>query len=74
MDSSALLIFLAVWFGIPILVLLIYLMTRCRVVEQGTAMVVERCGKFHGRYDAGCHCLLPCADRPREITWWVHRP
>mmetsp|Transcript_14449 Transcript_14449/g.50263 ORF Transcript_14449/g.50263 Transcript_14449/m.50263 type:complete len:340 (-) Transcript_14449:123-1142(-) len=62
-------IFLGVYFGIPIGLVLLYCLFRFRVVEQGTSMVVERYGKFHRRCDAGWHWLVPFADQPRRVTW-----
>lgn len=62
-------VFLGLFFGIPALLLLLYLFRCIRVVEQGTAMVVERWGRFHRRCDAGLHFLVPFMDRPREVVW-----
>lgn len=62
-------VFLGLYFGIPGLLLLIYLFRCIRVVEQGTAIVCERFGRFHRRCDAGLHFFLPFVDRPREVVW-----
>lgn len=62
-------IFVSIWFGLPLLVLLLYLFRRFRVVEQGTSMIVERLGRFHRRCDAGLHFLVPFIDRPRPVVW-----
>jgi len=70
--------FLIFWFGLWILIFFIYLCTRIRVVEQGTAMVVERWGKYHRRLDEGIHILQPFSERPRSIIWReyevLHKP
>jgi len=60
---------LIVFASIFIFFLLIYLLTRCVVVEQGTAMVVESWGKFSRRLDAGFYVLKPFVERPRVFTW-----
>lgn len=54
---------------ICIQILILYLLFRIRVVEQGTAMVVERFGKFHRRCDAGLHLLIPFVETARVVTW-----
>lgn len=67
--DDGLTIFFIIYFSIPAVILFFYLFSRCRVVEQGTAMVVERWGKFHRRCDAGWHFLVPCYDQVRRVTW-----
>mmetsp|Transcript_48821 Transcript_48821/g.117227 ORF Transcript_48821/g.117227 Transcript_48821/m.117227 type:complete len:331 (-) Transcript_48821:144-1136(-) len=62
-------LFFSLYFGVPAGLLLLYCIFRFRVVEQGTAMVVERFGRFHRRCDAGWHFLVPFADQPRSMTW-----
>jgi regulator of protease activity HflC (stomatin/prohibitin superfamily) len=64
-------IFLGIFFGVPALLLLLYLLRRIRIIEQGTSMVVERFGRFHRRCDAGLHFLIPFVDRPRQVVWYV---
>lgn len=54
-------------------ILLLKLLTSFRKVEQGTAVIVERYGRFHRRLDAGLHFLVPFADKPRPIVWYVAR-
>lgn len=61
--------FLGIFFGLPAFLLLLYLFRCFRVVEQGTNLVIERCGRFHKRADAGFHFLIPFVDRPREVVW-----
>jgi len=39
------------------------------VVERGTAVIVERFGKFHRKLDPGIHWLPPLTDYPRELIW-----
>jgi hypothetical protein len=51
-------------------ILLLYLLKRFYVVEQGTSMIVERLGVFYKRCDAGVHFLWPFLDRPREFVWY----
>lgn len=50
-------------------ILLLYCLTRFYVVENGTAMVVERWGRFHRCCYGGWYFLMPFADKPRIITW-----
>lgn len=67
--DTAVSIFFAVYFGLPIFILLLYLFGRIRVVEQGTAVLVERMGRFHRRLDAGLHFLVPFIDQTRPVIW-----
>lgn len=67
--DAALGVAFGVFLGIPLLVLMFYMCTRCVVVEKSTEMIVERWGKYHRKLGAGCHCLRPCADRPRQLRW-----
>lgn len=66
--SLGLAIYFGIWFGVPLLVFLIYMLRRIRVVEQGTVMVVERLGTFH-RQATGFVFLVPFLDRPRRFLW-----
>jgi regulator of protease activity HflC (stomatin/prohibitin superfamily) len=43
--------------------LIVVLCAHIRIVRQGTAMVVERLGKFHKTLDTGLHMLFPFIDR-----------
>lgn len=67
--NLALSIFFGIWFGIWGLLLLRYMCGRFKVVEQGTAMVIERYGAFNRRADAGLHFLWPFIERARSVTW-----
>lgn len=62
-------IFFGVYFGVPAFFLFVYLLKRIVVIERGTAMVVERWGRFHRCCRAGLHVLIPFADRPRGVLW-----
>lgn len=62
-------IFLGIWFGLPAFMMLVYLMRRCVVVEQGTAIVIERWGRYSRTLTGGWHFLVPFADRPRPMIW-----
>lgn len=66
---SALGTFFIIYFTVPIGLVLIYCLTRVKVVEQGTSMIVERWGRFHRRCDAGLVFLVPFMDSIRRITW-----
>lgn len=58
--------------GIFLLVVLICfteLIRSIKVVEKGTAMVIERFGKFERRLDSGFHFLVPFVEKPRLLTW-----
>ena len=47
-----------------ILLLLMYLATRIRIVQQATCVVVERLGSFNRICNNGIHLFLPFIDRP----------
>lgn len=70
--ADALGVFFAVYFAVPAGLVLLYCIFRVRVIEKGTAMVVERWGRFHRCCYAGWHFLVPFADRPRSIIWRVN--
>jgi len=62
-------IFFGIYFGVPAFLLFVYLLKRIVVIERGTAMVVERWGRFHRCCYAGWHVLIPFADRARGVLW-----
>ena len=62
-------VFFSLYFGLPALFLIIYLLKRIVVIERGTAMVVERWGRFHRCCYAGWHLMIPFADRARGVLW-----
>ena len=62
---------------LPVVIfILAFLFGSIWVVRQGTAVVVERFGKYHmtmwhnnGYLGTGFHITIPFADRARQITW-----
>lgn len=64
-------VFFGIYFGVPAALLVLYCVLRIWIIERGTAMVVERWGRFHRCCYAGWHFLVPFADRPRGVTWRV---
>jgi len=54
------------------LVFLVALFSSIKVVEKGTAMVVERFGRFDRKLEAGFHFLVPFVEKPRSIVWRDH--
>lgn len=46
-------------------VALVLFMMSIRIVQQSTAVVVERLGKYHRTLDTGVHFILPLFDRTR---------
>jgi len=64
-------LFFALYFGIPLGIVLLYCIFRVWIIEKGTALVVERWGRFHRCCYSGWHFLVPFADRPRGVTWRV---
>lgn len=72
-NSERFSIFFGVYFGVPAFFLFVYLLRRIVVIERGTAMVVERWGKFHRCCTAGWHVLIPFADRARGVLWRTNR-
>lgn len=67
--GNALALFYGLLIGIPSFLIFLYMLSCIKVVEKGTAMLVERLGKFHRRCDAGLHLLIPFIDRTRSIPW-----
>lgn len=62
-------IFLGIWFGVPAFFFLLYLMGRCRIVESGTAVVIERFGRYDRTVDAGLCFLLPFVENTKQVVW-----
>merc|ERR1711968_331629 len=67
--GNVLALFFGLLIGIPSFLIFLYMLSCIKVVEKGTAMLVERLGKFHRRCDAGLHLLIPFVDRTRSIPW-----
>lgn len=53
----------AIVFGCIAVVALIILIASIRVVQQSTAVVVERLGKYHKTLDTGIHLVVPFIDK-----------
>jgi len=59
-------------FGLFFLIIFFHLISQIKIVEKGTAVVVERWGKFHRKLEPGFHFLIPFAERTRVLTWrWL---
>jgi regulator of protease activity HflC (stomatin/prohibitin superfamily) len=41
--------------------------------SQREEVIVERCGQFSRTLQAGCHCLVPCADRPKLYSYEYYK-
>ena len=54
--------------GIIVLVILMYAITRIRVVRQTSKYVVERLGGYHATWGVGMHFLLPFVDKVAYIV------
>ncbi|EGC28759.1 hypothetical protein DICPUDRAFT_85167 [Dictyostelium purpureum] len=61
------LIVLAGFVGL-ILLIFIYNLFSIIIVEKGTCVIVERCGKFHKKLDYGIHILGPL-DKIKPLLW-----
>ena len=54
--------------GIVVLVILLYAITRIRVVRQTSKYVVERLGGYHATWGVGMHFLFPFVDRVAYVV------
>ena len=55
-------------FSILALVILIYLVTRIKIVRQTSKYVVERLGGYHATWGVGFHFLCPFVDRVAYVV------
>ena len=53
---------------IAILVVVIFLVSRIRIVPQAKVYIVERLGAFHGEWGTGPHFLVPFLDKVARIV------
>lgn len=53
---------------IAILVVVIFLVSRIRIVPQAKVYIVERLGAFHGEWSTGPHFLVPFLDKVARIV------
>lgn len=52
---------------VVVVVLLLIALTSVKVVQQSTARVVERLGKFNRIINSGVHFIIPIVERTREV-------
>lgn len=60
---------LAVIAGLFLLIFLFKAVTGFRIIERGTATVVERWGKFHKVLEPGFHYIIPFWETERAVIW-----
>ncbi len=53
---------------VAILVIVIFLVSRIRIVPQAKVYIVERLGAFHGEWSTGPHFLVPFLDKVARIV------
>ncbi len=53
---------------VVILAVIIYLITRIRIVEQTSKYIVERLGAYHTTWNVGIHFLMPFVDRVASVV------
>ena len=52
------------WIGLGVLViLLIFVITRIKIVPQSQVYVIERLGAYHADWHTGMHFLVPFVDK-----------
>lgn len=53
----------------------LFLARRCLVVvQEETAVIIERLGRFHRLLTAGVHLIIPLVDRRKSIVWTGGQP
>jgi len=63
---------LAAFVGLFLLIILVAVISSIKIVEKGTAMVIERFGRYDRKLEAGFHFLVPFVEKPRLIVWREH--
>jgi len=63
---------LAAFVGLFLLIILVAVISSIKIVEKGTAMVIERFGRYDRKLEAGFHFLVPFVEKPRYIVWREH--
>lgn len=53
---------------IVLLAILIYFITRIRIVEQTSKYIIERLGAYHTTWNVGIHFLMPFIDRVASVV------
>ena len=53
---------------VVILAIVIYLITRIRIVKQTSKYIVERLGAYHATWSVGIHFLMPFVDRVASVV------
>lgn len=53
---------------IIVLTIIVYLITRIRIVEQTSKYIIERLGAYHATWNVGIHFLLPFVDRVASVV------
>ena len=53
---------------IVLLAIIIYLITRIRIVKQTSKYIVERLGAYHATWSVGIHFLMPFVDRVASVV------
>ena len=53
---------------IVLLAIIIYLITRIRIVKQTSKYIVERLGAYHATWSVGIHFLMPFVDRVVSVV------
>src|SRR5450756_1729172 len=57
-----------VWWGVGIVIVLIFALRYIIIVRQSTAVIVERLGKFSRELKPGLHFLIPILDSVRAVV------
>lgn len=68
-NEEIVLIFFGCIFALPIAFLAIASLWGITVVKQKEAMIIERWGKFHAKWEAGLHWMCPIMDKGKKIIW-----
>lgn len=59
----------ALFFIIPAMFVVFFLLASVKLVKQAEVIVVERLGKFERLLGPGLHVIIPFLESPRSVTW-----
>lgn len=60
---------ISIFFAIPFVLLLLFVLSSVVLVQQAEAVIVERLGKFNRIMGPGLHIIIPFMESKRFVTW-----
>lgn len=60
---------MAIFLILMLALVVVFVLTGVRIVQQAEVIIIERLGRYHATLQSGINIIIPIIDQPRAIDW-----